>query len=149
MSVAEVLLQQPKRAEVVRDASDVLNAEVADKRGMTGLAVKATFKVVRKLSSDFVPRAIDDLLDDFMKQIEPFWTAWKEADDGSSCKQYFVQHGASVADSLLAITDDRASRSKHKTLVKAYKKLRPMGKEHVIASMPRVGALIETHTRDL
>ena len=149
MSVAQTLLEPPKRDEVVRDAADVLNAEVADKRGVTGLAVKGCFKVVRGLKPGFIPQAIDDLLDDFVKKVEPFYVAWKDSEAASPLPEYFVSHGIEVADALLDITDERAKHSKHKTLVKTYGKLRPKGKEHVIASMPRVGALIEKHTRDL
>jgi hypothetical protein len=149
MSLAEVLLKPPKREQVVKDATDVLNAEVADKRGVTGLAVKGTFKVVRGLKPGFIPEAIDNLLDDFMKKVEPFWQAWKDEPAGKTCSQYFVARGADVADSLLSITDERAKHSRHKLLVKSYNKLRPRGRDHVIASMPRVGELIDKHTRDL
>lgn len=148
-TVAETLLQPPKRQEVIRDASQVLEAEVRDKKGVTGLAVKGTFKIVRGFRPNFVPQAIDDLLDDFMHKVEPFWAAWKENDEGKTCQQYFVAHGQEVADALLSITDERAKHSRHKTLVKAYGKLRPKGKEHVVQSMPRVGTLIERHTKDL
>ncbi len=148
-SVADTLLQPPKRQEVIRDASKVLDDEVRDKRGVTGLAVKGAFKVVRGFRPNFVPTAIDDLLDDFVGKVEPFWAAWKDDPQGKSCQQYFVANGAQVADALLSITDERAQHSKHRTLVGAYNKLRPKGKQHVIASMPRVGSLIERHTKDL
>lgn len=138
-----------KRAQVVRDAEKVLDAEVSDKSGLSGMAVKGTFKVVKNLQPNFVPRAIDDLLEDFVKQLEPFWADWRSEDDDRSCKAYFVAKGDAVADALLSITDGRAANTRHKPLKKAYEKLRPKGKEHVVAAMPRVGALIERHTEDL
>ncbi len=148
MSLKDHLTEPGKRAQVVKDASRVLDAEVADKRGITGVAVKAAFKVVRGLQPGFIPNAIDDLLDDFVGQVEPFFNDWKANGDGS-LRDHFVSNGPAVADSLLKITDDRAAGSRHKILVKTYGKLRPKGKEHVVASMPRVGSLIERHTQDL
>lgn len=138
-----------RRAELVRDAEKVLDAEVSDKRGIAGIAVKGTFKVVKNLQPGFVPRTVDDLLNDFVGAIEPIWEAWCASEEDSSCKAYFVANAGAVADALLGITDGRAENSKHKPLKKAYGKLRPMGKEHVIAAMPRLGALIERHTVDL
>ena len=138
-----------KRAQLVRDAEKVLDAEVSDKKGFGGMAVKGTFKVVKNLQPGFVPRAVDDLLNDFVRALEPIWEAWRASDNDQSCKEYFVANASVVADALLSITDGRAENTKHKPLKKAYNKLRPMGKEHVMVSMPRVGALIERHTADL
>ena len=149
MSVAEVLLKPPKREEIVRESQQVLDAEVADKKGVSGLAVKGSFKIVKGIRPGLIPQVIDGLLDDFMEKIEPFWQTWKDDDKGGSCKQHFIDNGPAVADALLDITDARAKRNKNKILVKTYMKLRPRGREHVIASMPRVGAMIEKHTKDM
>ena len=97
----------------------------------------------------FVPHAIDDLLDDFVRQIEPFYDQWKSSEDSRNCSQYFVSRGGDVAEALLAITDQRAQGSVNKRLVQAYNKLRPKGREHVVAAMPRVGELIEKHAAAL
>jgi hypothetical protein len=148
MSLLDHLTVAGKREQVIKDASKVLDAEVSDKSGITGIAVKGAFKVVRGLQPDFVPSAIDALLDDFVRQIEPFFNEWKARGKGS-LRDHLVANGPKVADALLSITDDRAAKSKHRTLVKTYEKLRPRGKEHVVAAMPRVGALIERHTQDL
>ena len=148
MSVAEEMLVPPLRAQVVKAAVGVLDAEVADKRGVSGLAVKGAFKIVRRLRPDFLEKAIDDLLDDFVPKLLPYWERCKDAPDGKTCQQYFVANASEVSDSLLSVTDERAKHSRHKTLVKTYGKLRPRGKEHVIASMPRVGAMIQEFTKD-
>jgi hypothetical protein len=137
-----------RRSRLVRDAEKVLDAEVSGKTGLTGLAVKGTFKLVKNLQPGFIPRAVDDLLEDFVRNLEPHWEAWRGAKEGS-CADYFVAHKSEVADSLLSVTDGRAENTRHKPLKKAYMKLRPKGKEHVVASMPRVGAMIEKHTADL
>ncbi len=148
MSLKDHLTTPGKRELIIKDASKVLDAEVSDKRGVTGIAVKGAFKVVRGLQPGFIPNAIDALLDDFVGQLEPFYNDWKAGGSGS-LKDHFVKNGPAAADSLLKITDDRAAKSPHRTLVKTYGKLRPKGKQHVVAAMPRVGLLIERHTKDL
>lgn len=137
-----------RRARIVRDAERVLDAEVSGKAGIGGLAVKATFKVVKGLQPGFIPSAVDDLLEDFVRNLEPHWETWRTSKEGT-CAEYFVTHSSEVADSLLSVTDGRAESTRHNTLKKAYLKLRPKGKEHVVASMPRVGAMIEKNTADL
>lgn len=140
-------LSQPgKRDAVVRDCERVLDAEVHDKGGLSGLAVKGAFAMVKKLQPDFVPRAVDGLLDDFVRAVEPFYDRWKANPAGQKLSQYFVANGSAISDALLAITDERARKNKHGTVVSAYGKLRPKGKEHVMAAMKRVGELFERHS---
>ena len=108
MSIAEQLLESPYREALVADATVVLNSEVADKRGLSGKFVKAGFAMVKGFKPGFIPHAIDDLLGDFVRQIEPFYLRWKESGSSQSCSAYFVANGPSVADALLAITAARA-----------------------------------------
>ena len=149
MSISEQLLKSPQREALVADAAAVLDSEVSEKRGLSGKLVKGAFGLVKNRKPGFVPHAIDDLLDDFVHRVEPFYNDWKESGSSSSCRDYFVANGNNVAEALLAITDDRARQSVNKWLVKTYNKLRPKGREHVVAAMPRVGELIEKHAAAL
>jgi len=145
MAIQDKLSDPAQRKTIVRDAEQVLRAEVADKGGFTGVAVKATFKMVGGLKPGLIPMTIDALLDDFARQVDPFYREWTADPGGRSCKEHFVSRGAAVADALLSITDERAQHSHHRALVKAYKKLRPKGHQHVVAAMPRVGTLVERY----
>jgi len=145
MAIQNKLSDPVQRQAIVRDAEQVLRAEVADKRGLRGAAIKGTFKMVGSLKPGLIPMTIDALLDDFARQIDPFYKEWSSNPAGRSCKEYFVAHGAAVADALLTITDERAKKSDHRTLVKAYTKLRPKGHQHVVTAMPRVATLVERY----
>jgi hypothetical protein len=145
MAIQEKLTDPIQRKEIVRDAEQVLRAEVADKGGLSGVAIKATFRMVGGLKPGLIPMTIDALLDDFARQVDPFYKEWVGNSEGRSCRQHFISRGAAVADALLSITDDRAQHSDHRALVKAYKKLRPKGHQHVMAAMPRVGTLVEKY----
>lgn len=150
MSVLTPLLQDlPRRKALLKDAELVLDQEVASKKGIRGAAVKTTFKVIKSIKPGFVPEALDGLLDEFVGAVEPFYVQWADAPGSTSCATYFIAHGSDVAEGLLAITDERARRHDNKRLVAAYNKLRPMGKDHVMAAMQRVGDLIERHTKHL
>ena len=147
LSLSQKLTQDPeKRKTLIKDATKVLEAEVDSKSGMSGLAVKGVFKVVKGLQPGFIPKAIDDLLDEFVQRVEPFYDQWNADNENRDLRGHFVHHGSAVADALLGVTDERAKHSKHRKLVKAYEKLRPKGKEHVQAAMSRVGSMIDRQT---
>ena len=138
MAIQEKLTDPSQRQAIVRDAEQVLRAEVADKGGLSGAAIKATFRMVGGLKPGLIPMTIDALLDDFAQQVDPFYKEWAGNSEGRTCREHFIARGAAVADALLSITDNRA-------LVKAYNKLRPKGHQHVVSAMPRVGTLIEKY----
>jgi hypothetical protein len=103
--------------------------------------------MVKAVKPGMIREAIDGLLDDFVGRMEPFYGQWQAAGGGTSVADYFAAKSAEVADALLGITDERAGRSKNGTLKKAYESLRPQGKKHVQEAMPRLGRLIERHSK--
>ncbi len=141
-SLVEVLKDPGKRRAVVDGGVRVIEQEVADKGGLSGLAIKATFKVVQGLRPGFVPMALNHLMDDFARQMDPFWLdcqAKKEDPRG-----YFTRRGSEIANALLTITDERARRGEGPAR-SAYEKLRPEGVKHVTAAMPRLADLCRVH----
>ncbi|MBI5480110.1 MAG: hypothetical protein HY906_14685 [Deltaproteobacteria bacterium] len=142
-ALKEILTAAEKRKEVIADCARLLDEEVASKSGFSGLAVKAAFATVKALKPGMIPHTIDDLLDEFADKVDPFYQAAKEA--RQPVDAYIAGHAADIAEALLQITDGRAARTRHGTIKKAYEKLRPTGKKHTMAAMPRVGKLILKH----
>lgn len=142
-SLAEILLTDENRPVLIADSAALIEAEVASKRGVSGLAIKTGFKTIKLFKRGIVPDAVTHLIDDFVGKLEPFYAQHQAAD--GAIKAFVVSNADAIADALLGITDSRAATSKHKTLVKAYKKLRPQGKKQVIAAMPRIGDMLAKH----
>jgi hypothetical protein len=132
-----------KRGTVVNDACGVLDQEVADKGGLTGIAIKGAYKIVQGVKPGFVREAVEGLLDDFLDALDPIY---QEAAQKKRPAGAFVRENASrVADALLAITDRRAQKAKSQVVRGAYDKLRPMAKKQVEAAAPRLGDLLGRH----
>tara|TARA_B100001093_G_C26705696_1_gene961106 strand:+ start:777 stop:1184 length:408 start_codon:yes stop_codon:yes gene_type:complete len=129
------------RAPFVADCVKVIEAEVGSKSGMGGLVIKTAFKTVKAVKPGIIPDVVNVLIEDFVTQLEPIYIDYESTDSGD-LRRYLITRADNVADSLLAITDGRAERSKHRTLVKAYNKLRPQGKKQVVAAVPRIGDLL-------
>ena len=130
---------------VVSDTVKLIDNEVANKSGVTGLALKGGYKVVKKLKNGrMIEVAAEGLLDDFASALNPIYNEFED-DDEASFSRYLAERSEEAANALLSITDSRAERADNKVLVKTYKKLRPTAKKHVVDALPGVGRLIDTH----
>ncbi len=140
----EILLAPGNRSKVIGDCVRLIDEEVDSKGGLTGLAVKGAYALVKAVKPGFVSEAVDGMLDDFVRRLEPFHAAAQAKNEpvGPSMNA----RAGEVAEALLAISDERAQRSKNGGLKKAYEKLRPTGKKHVEAAVPRIGRLIAKYT---
>ena len=146
MAKLKELLGEPQnRSKVIADCVDVIDAEVKDKGGLSGMAIKAGYAVVNGIKPTFVAEAVDHLLEEFSNALDPTYQAAKAA--GRPVAAYFVEKKGEVADSLLAITDAKSKRAKTAAVVKTYEKLRGTAKQHVEAAAPRLGKLVEKYDR--
>jgi len=143
-TLSDMLGADPKRQAVVDDACRVLDLEVADKSGLSGLAIKGAYGVVKGIKPGFIREVVDALLDDFLKALDPLY---QEAVSKSvRPSAHFKANSGRIADALLAITDERAARSQRAIVKSTYEKLRPSAKKQVEAAAPRLGELVDRHT---
>ena len=142
-SLREQVSSAEKRGAVVDDACRVLDEEVADKGGLSGMAIKGAYKVVQGVKPGFVRHVVNDLLDDFLDAVDPVYqeAAQKKLPAGS----YLVENSSRVADAMLAVTDGRAQKAQRAVIKSAYEKLRPMAKKQVEAAAPRLARMLERH----
>lgn len=141
-----LLADASKRPALLSDSERVIEQEVNAKSGLTGMAIKGAYKVVCKVKPGFIREAMDNLLDDFVARLEPFYKEHREAGGAPEAFGGFLAaRGGPAADALLGITDDRARSAKNKTLKSTYEKLRPQAKKHVEEAVPRVSELLVRH----
>ncbi len=142
-NLTEALTAQDKKSAVIEDCLALIDAEVADKGGLTGLAIKAGYKTVQGIKPGFVRQVVSDLLPDFAQALEPMYQEAKA--NGKTVREHFTSNTPRVADALLTITDDKAKRSKSGMVKGTYEKLRGSAKKNVEAAVPRLAAMIEKH----
>ncbi len=141
--LADVLLSEGKRALVVSDCLELLDREVDDKGGLSGLAIKAGYKAVQGVKPGFVKAVLNDLLPQFATAVDPIYEEAKSG--GKPIAAHFVAQKTRVADALLAITDRRAEKTKFALVRATYERLRGTAKSNVESAVPRLGRLIEKH----
>jgi hypothetical protein len=142
-NLTEALTGEANKSAVVEDCVALIDAEVADKGGLTGLAIKAGYKTVQGIKPGFVRNVVSDLLPDFAKALEPLYQEAKA--NGAKVREHFVGNTPRVADALLSVTDEKAKRAKSGLVKGTYDKLRGSAKKNVEAAVPRLAAMIEKH----
>jgi hypothetical protein len=142
-SLRELLGAGDKRARLIDDSLRVLDAEVDDKGGLSGIAVKTAYKLVKGVSPGFLREVVDHLLDEFLDSLDPMYQ--EALARNVPPRRHLESNPTRVADALLAITDARAGRSKNQLVKATYEKLRSQAKKHVEAAVPRLGELFERH----
>jgi hypothetical protein len=146
MTLPDQVLTDEKRPKVVADCQVLLERQVASKRGISGFAVKAGFKVVKKLNGGrLIPKAINDLLPEFTEAMEPFHARFR-ASDSPSFAAFVRGQEAALAAALLSVTDGKAVHAKNAVLKGVYNKLRPAAQRHIEVAVPELTALIDKHT---
>ncbi len=95
------------RSALVTDLVGVIDAEVADQSGLSGAAVKTAYAAVQKVKPGVVRSATDQLAEDFLTALAPFWDT-KPA--GVAFGDHLSAHGDPAAEALLAVTDARPIR---------------------------------------
>lgn len=142
-SLTETLTNETKRNQVTDDCCGVIDAEVGDKGGLSGIAIKAGYAAVKNIKPGFVRAVVYDLLPEFSAALDPMYQEAKSKSVGVSA--HFSANPGRVADALLAITDEKAKRSTSGVIKGTYEKLRGTAKKNVEAAVPRLGKLIEKH----
>lgn len=146
MSVLRSRLEEVDRAQVINGAVSLIDAEVGSKSGLSGVALKGGYKVVKKLNGGkMIDFAVDKLLDDFSDALSPIYETFLDDDGDDWFETYIQNHLDDAANALLGITDQKVQRAEQKVIKKTYEKLRPSAEKHVVDALPGVGRLIDDH----
>ncbi|NKS47560.1 hypothetical protein GS480_02240 [Rhodococcus hoagii] len=140
----DTLLDDARMPAVLADVQALVDAEVSDKKGASGLALKGGYGAVKKVGPSIVPDAVEGLLPAFVARLEPFWQDFGTSGE-SSFSAFLTARSDAVADALLGVTDERIERTDKGAIKKVYSTLRPSAKKHVIEALPRLGDLVQKH----
>lgn len=104
------------RPRVVDACCSLVDAEVAARSGVTGLAVRAGYRAVSSIRPRMMRDAVDHLLPDFAAALEPLHA---EA-PGSAFEPHLRSNGGRAAEALLDVMDGRVEHAKSAITHKTY-----------------------------
>jgi hypothetical protein len=140
-TLVDIVSNGEKRQQVIADAIQMVDAEVSDKGGLSGMAIKTAYAMVKGIAPGMMNKLMNGFLDPFMAALEPFYDEAKAK--GVDVKSHLVGKTPDVANALLKVTDDRAARAGAGTLKKGYEKLRPTAQKHVEQAVPRLAEFVK------
>lgn len=144
-SLADLLKSPAKRKAVIDDCTRLVDDEVSAKSGLSGLAIKGGYAVVKAIKPGIVRDAVDHLIDEFVEKLAPYWTDFQGSGGGKTFGAFLDPKKTEVANALLEVTDGKARNAKNGTIKKAYDKLRPTGVKNVEQAVPGIAEIIQKH----
>lgn len=143
MGLNEIVQDNAVREKVVNDCTQLIDEQVAAKPGLGGVALKATYGVVKNIQPGYISGAINRLIPAVCASVEPIWQEGLKAGDPVA---YLSQNQSRTADAILHTTDVRAEKTSNKVVRSSYNKLRKSIKGDVEAAVPGVAQILGRHT---
>jgi hypothetical protein len=141
---SEVLANEEERTVIIDECCAIIDAEVKEKTGLTGLTLKAGLGALNMVKPNFVRQAVTNHLPEFARALEP--SLEDARSQHKTIEHFLLENSSSVADALLAITDARAAQLGGGIYKATYEKLRGSAKKNVELAMPRVARMVQKHT---
>jgi hypothetical protein len=139
--LGEILLAPGTKPQVIDDCCALIEAEISEKSGVSGTAIKLAYKTVTTFKPGHIRFMVGRLLPEIVDRLEPYWAGFTSS-GGSDFGGYLTKYGDEVAEALLSITDRHGAASDRPTIVKAYNAVRGSAAKHIQAALPRVGDLV-------
>jgi len=147
MNSLQEIVKNPQTYEaVLRDSAHVLDEEVAKKSGISGLAIKAAYKLLKSMKQGkALQKVLEVLMPEFILKLEPHFRRYQAEGKGQTWSDFLRPHYDALADDFLAVTDAKADASDSAKVRKTYEKLRPMARKEVVASMAALARMMDRY----
>jgi CelD/BcsL family acetyltransferase involved in cellulose biosynthesis len=140
--LSDLLTDRARLRTMAGEVAELVDGEVSRHGGFSGIALKTAFGVVKAVKPGILAETAEGLLPEFARALDPLLAARPPE---ASWPTFFADRSGAFVAALLAITDERARRTSHQTLAKAYEKLRPSAEKYVLAALPAVAGFVERY----
>lgn len=132
------------RDAFLRDVAALVEEEVEAQGGITGFAIKGSYRIAQGFRPNFLSSALRQLFPAFASRLAEVVAAKAE---GQSYEALFRAEEERVTAALLAVADERAREAQTKTVRGAYQKIRGHAEKKVRRAVPRLGGILDRHAR--
>jgi hypothetical protein len=144
MAKLRSLLEEPRRGALIADVVAAVERHVAQRRGVRGVALRATLAAVHRLLPDAIPRTVTRLLPDFITNLEPFLEQ-SGAANGREFARYLTRDRRRAAEALLGVADARVERSTNAALKTFYQGFRNTAEREAEEIVPGLAEVLAKH----
>jgi hypothetical protein len=139
MGLSEEIMNSSHKDLIVQDCCTMIDAQLASKSGLSGVALKTAFAALKGIQPGYIPNVIESLLPVCLTAIDPIWS--EGVQQGEPVK-YLAANSDKTADALLGVTDARVKHTKRQIVRGTYDKLRSSAKKHVEDAVPDLAQVI-------
>jgi hypothetical protein len=142
MGLSDKISDQATQESLVADCAKLVDEQVAAKNGISGLALKAAYGVVKGIEPNYIPGAIHRLLPEALAALDPMWDEGVQSGDPVA---HLSQNRSRTADMLLSITDTKIEKAKNGVVRASYNKLRKSVKGDVEDAVPGLAKILSAY----
>lgn len=128
---------------MIDDCTRLIEAQVNAKGGLSGMALKTAYRMVKSIGASYLPGAIGRLLPDVLDSLDPLWVKGLQV---GQPVDYLTNNRTQAADQVLAITDKRAKYT-NSVVRSSYNQLRKSIKGDVEAAVPGLASIIGAYAQ--
>ena len=144
-SLTDLIADPSKRNLIIDDCVKLVDDEVGDKGGLSGIVIKTVFGAVKGAKPGFLREVVSHLLPEFVGALDPLFLEAQAT--GKAASAHLAANPSRVSSALLGITDAKVRAADSAVIKTGYEKLRGMAPKHVEAAIPRLGALLDRHAK--
>jgi hypothetical protein len=133
---------QHQETQIAEDCAQLIDEQVAAKKGVSGLAIKTAYRALKGLGHSYISRAIQGLLPQALEAVDPLWVEGVQA---GNPVDYLSQNREQTADVLLGVTDAKISNAQNKIVIAAYKQVRKSVRGDVAEAVPGLAQIISQY----
>jgi hypothetical protein len=143
VGLSEGLSNPEKKASVVDDIGNMIEAQIASKSGISGIALKTAFAAIKGVKPGYISYVVEQILPQSFTAIDPIWSEGVQTGDPVG---YLVTNRSRTANALLSVTDERIKKTQRQIVKGTYDKLRNSAQQHVEAAVPDLAKIIGKYT---
>ncbi|MBE9139016.1 hypothetical protein IQ254_17760 [Nodosilinea sp. LEGE 07088] len=143
MTLSDILHDSTTQTKVVADCARLIDCQVAAKTGLGGMALKATYGMVKSVGAGYIPSAIGRVLPEVLAALEPMWADGIKTGNPAA---YLSQNPDETADVILGVTDRRIASASNGLVKSSYGKLRQSIKSDVEMAVPGLADIFAAYS---
>lgn len=156
-TLVEQLMAEPQRQTLIEDLAAIVEAHVADLKGIRGMTLRTGLSLLKAARHNAVPEAVSRLLPGAATALEADYQAFlaRHADTATAAGptpqgaigfgDYLHSQPSAVAKALMDALDARVAGSQHPTLRSAYPRLRSAIAAEIEPAVPKLADALAKH----
>lgn len=143
-TLSSILLSSAMSEALVRDLAAAIEAHVASKSGLRGMAMKLGFNTLRAAKPDIAMRATRNLLPHIGAALEPLYKQFTAGGQGNF-GDFLSRHAAQAAQLVVKAVDVRIAQSSNTMAQTIYKQFHSSAGDELKKLLPALGHVINQH----